>query len=54
MNPIAYKGLTKDEFEKFIKSSFKLMEAKYQFTETDVNLLVKNRFKLKNGRITKK
>jgi len=41
------------EFEFFVKKTFKLCKSKYYVENKDVYWLVKNRFKLKHGRITK-
>lgn len=49
-----YNGMTRDNFENFIISSFKLVSAEYTFKTNDIDKLIKKRFKLRNKRIGQK
>ena len=50
---VQYDGMTGSEFEYFVKSSFKIVKATFDFGRKDINKLIKKRFNMRHGRITK-
>jgi len=50
---VQYDAMTGPEFEYFVKSSFKIAKATCVCTSKDINKLIKKRFSMRHGRITK-